>query len=423
MKRGTILLIAMVLLFMCQVQAMAGEMDILVRKLVEHGVLTQQDADEILLETRVEAEKERQETIVATREALMAGEDAPLMLAEAIPFFIRNTKIKGDFRLRYQNSDRNGGTEDRNRGRYRFRLGMVTKVNDKVDVGFGIATGGSDPRSTNQTMGNSFDSPDIRLDYAYASYKPLDWLTVVGGKFKNPLWTPVGWLWDSDIRPEGFSMSMNYKVGGVELFINNGFWVLDEIKNSSNDPLMWVFQPGYKVKLGESAYFKNALAVYQFSSVKGTELDFSSGSNTTNPDGTLAKDYDSIVMSGELGCKTGLVLIPFAALYGEYVNNTDTNSKDSGYIAGFKFGHEKVKKAHQWNASAHYQRLERDAWLDIFPDSDAYGGETDSESYVFKFAYGLMEKVSVGTAYYYSKSLTGSSDQEDIVQVDLLFKF
>jgi len=429
MKRGIVFIVVMVIVLMCQASAMAGEMDILVRKLVEHGVLSQQDADEILQETRVEAEKERQETIAATRDALMTGEDAPFMLADAIPSFIRNTKIKGDFRLRYQNNDREGGNNNRNRGRYRLRIGFVTKINEKVDVGFGIATGGSNPRSANQDMNNTFESPDVRLDYAYASYKPNDWLTLVGGKFKNPLWTPTGWLWDSDIRPEGVSASIYHTVGGVELFMNSGFWILGEFADDNDDPTMWVVQPGYKVELGESAYFKNALTVYQFSNVKGSKLDYSSGSNTRNPDagedkyGSYAKDYDAVVLSGELGCKTGLALIPFAALYSEYINNTSTSSKDSGYIVGFKFGHEKVTKKHQWKVSTRYQRLERDAWLDTFPDADAYSGETDTESYVVKTSYGLMDKISLGANYYHSRPLSGPSDDDDVFQLDLLIKF
>jgi len=424
MKRGILFLMAMVLLFMCQASAMAGEMDILVRKLVEHGVLSQQDADEILQETRVEAEKERQETIAATKEALMTGEDAPFMLAEAIPSFIRNTKIKGDFRLRYQRNDREGGNNNRNRGRYRLRVSVVTKINEKVDVGFGFATGDGNPRSANEDMNNTFENPGIQLNLSYVAYKPFDWLTLVGGKFKNPLWMPGGsFLWDSDIRPEGVSVSMKRTVGGVELFMNNGFWILGEFKDDSDDPVMWFMQPGYKVALGERAYFKNAFTVYQFSNVEGNELDYSSGSNTRNPDGTYANDYDAWVVSGELGCKTGLALIPFAALYSEYINNTDVSSKDSGYLVGFKFGHEKVKKKRQWKVSAHYQRLERDAWLDTFPDADAYSGQTDTESYVVKTSYGLMDKISLGANYYHSRPLTGPSDDDDLFQFDLLIKF
>jgi hypothetical protein len=414
----------MVILFMCQAQAMAGEMDILVRKLVEHGVLNQKDADEILQETRVEAEKERQENIAATREALMTGEDAKIMLAEALPSWIRNTSFKGDLRLRYQWSDREDGNQDRSRFRGRFRIGFVTKVNEKMAIGVGLATGDDNPRSTNQTFGDSFSTGDIRLDYGYASYKPFDWLQLIGGKFKNTLWLPGGsFLWDSDIRPEGLAVSMNRTVGRVELFMNNAFLIIQENADSSRDPVMFVFQPGYRVNLGERAYFKNALSVYQSSKVEGSELKFSTGSNTMNLDGTLAEDYDPIVVSGELGCKTGLVLLPFAALYSEYVNNTAVSSKDSGYIVGFKFGHEKVKKPRQWKASVHYQRLERDAWLDILPDADAYGGETDSESYVMKVTYGLMKNVTLGTNYYHNKSLSGDSNNEDILEADMVFKF
>jgi len=412
------------LLLMCQTQAIAGEVDILVRKLVEHGVLSREDAEEILQESRVEAEKERKETIAATREALMTGEDTPFLLTETLPAWIRNTEFKGDFRLRYQYTDREGGNNDRNRGRYRLRLGVVTKVNKNVNVGFGIATGDSNPRSTNQDMNNSFDSPDIRLDYAYASYKPFDWLQLIGGKFKNPLWLPGGsFLWDSDIRPEGVSASMNHTMGGVELFMNSGLWILDEYKDDSDDPVMWVVQPGYKVALGNRAYFKNALTVYRFSNVKGNTLDYSSGSNTTNPDDTLAKDYNAVVVSGELGCKTGLALIPFAALYGEYINNTSTSSKDGGYISGFKFGHEKVSRKHQWQTRVHYQRLEADAWLDTFPDSDAYGGETNAEAYRLQFTYGLMDTIDFTTTYYYSRPLTGSTDDENNLQVEMNVKF
>ena len=176
MKKCIIVSVAL-LVTMCVARAQAGEVDILVEKLVKHGVLSQKDAQEILKETKVEAEKERRETVAATRDALMTGKDAPFVLASAIPSFITNTQFKGDFRLRYEYSDRENGNEDRNRGRYRFRLGVVTKVNEKVNVGFALASGGGDPRSTNQTMGNSFETPDIRLDMAYATYKPFDWLT------------------------------------------------------------------------------------------------------------------------------------------------------------------------------------------------------------------------------------------------------
>lgn len=424
MNKRIVLTVIAALLLVWQAPAMAGEVDILVQKLVEKGVLNQQDASAILQETKVEAEKERKETIAATKEALVTGKDAPFMLASALPAWIKNTQFSGDMRVRYEYSNRENGTNDRNRGRYRFRLGFVTKINDKVDVGYGLASGPSDPRSTMQDFNNSFDSKDIKIDYAYASYKPFDWLKLIGGKFQNPLWVPGdGFLWDGDIRPEGVSAVVNRKAGGVEFFLNSGFWIMDEYKDSSQDPLMWVIQPGYKVNLGKQAYFKNALTVYQYSNVKGATLDYSSNSNTRNPDKNLKYNYDAVVLSGELGYQTGLALIPFAALYSEYVNNTSVSGDDSGYMCGFRFGHEKVAKKGQWMTSVKYQRLERDAWLDIFPDTSAYSGATNAESYVLKVEYGLMDNISLGTNYFRSNSLTGPNDDENVVQAEITLKF
>ena len=67
----------------------------------------------------------------------MTGKDAPFMLS-ALPAWVKNTTLKGDFRLRYQYTDREGDVGNRNRGRYRLRLAVVTKLNEKVDVGFGV---------------------------------------------------------------------------------------------------------------------------------------------------------------------------------------------------------------------------------------------------------------------------------------------
>jgi len=408
-------------LLLWQASAMAGEVDILVRKLVEHGVLSQKDAEEILQETRIEAEKERTATIAATKKALVNGKDAPFMLAEAVPSWIRNTQIKGDFRLRYEFKERDGSA-DRHRGRYRFRLGFVTKVNDKVEIGYGLASGSSDPRSTNQSFANSFETPDIRLDYAYASYRPFDWLQLIGGQMPNPLWRPSSLLWDSDIRPQGVSTVLNRTVNGIELFMAGGFWVLDEISGREDDPTMWVFQPGYKVNLGKRVYFTNALSIYEFSNVEGSALDYSSGTNT-RAGGVLADDYDAYVISGELGVRTGSSFVPFAAAYGEYVNNRAISSSDSGYCYGIRIGHDKVRNPGQWQVDLGFYRLERDAWLDILPDADNYGGGTNMRAIITQLKYGLMDNVELGGKYVRSEPLSGADLDEDLFQVDLVFKF
>ena len=106
----------------------AGEVDILLQKLVEKGVLTAGEAQQIGTETTEQVKKEISEGRFSS-----------------LPLWIQNTKLKGDFRLRYQDDYANayGSTKQVNkqRARFRLRLGLESKVNDKILVGIGLATG------------------------------------------------------------------------------------------------------------------------------------------------------------------------------------------------------------------------------------------------------------------------------------------
>jgi len=401
--------------------AAAGEVEILIDKLVEKGILSPDDAKEILQETKEAAKQERAAVVKETTEAVKKQAPAP---ASDIPQWVRKMSLKGDFRLRYQKETRRLNVPDRHRGRIRLRIGVVTEITDNIEVGFGIATGGSDPRSTNQTLQNTFDSPDLRLDYAYAAWRPITGLTLIGGKFKNPLWTPTDLLYDGDIRPEGVSILYKTSVGeSLEVFINAGAWILDEYSNDSNDPMMFVVQPGYKLKLGKRAYFKNALSWYEFNDVEGANLDHSAGTNQRDAAGNLQHDYDALVFTGELGIKRPFDLLPFAALFGEYIKNTNISDDDYGWIIGLKFGDKKVKKLHQWQFKTMYRYLERDAWVDTFPDGDVYGGQTNVRGWVFKVAYGLQKNVSLGLAFHNEERIDGGTLSRDLFQADLVLKF
>jgi hypothetical protein len=186
--------------------------------------------------------------------------------------------------------------------------------------------------------------------------------------------------------------------------------------------MMFVLQPGMRVGLGENAYFKNAVTFYEFNNVQGYELDYSSGSNSREAGG-LKHDFDSIAYSAELGLNTSIDEIPFCALYGDAVKNTNISDNDVGYLIGFKFGDKKVSKPHQWQAKINYRRLERDAWLDILPNADAYHGETNVKGYHLAVKYGLMKHVFCALNYYRTKRIIGDSLTDHILQADVIFKF
>ena len=419
----------------------AGEVDILVQKLVDKGILTPGDAQQILTETKEEAKKE-----------LAKGE------AGTAPKWVQDIKLKGDFRLRYQHdrAKQAASTDSqRDRARIRLRVGAETRLIDEFKVGFGIATGTtSDPRSTNMTLGDSFSFKDIILDYAYGQYEPdlskymqpLS-LSLIGGKFPNPIWEPVDMLWDTDIRPEGVMANLGYKAdNNLDFFMNNGFFVLDESSSDKGDPIMFVVQPGVNWKITDNIEFKGAVDNYFFNGVKDhAALDYSAGTNTVArlPDQNSRTgaavywyNYNSIAPKMEIGFidpfkfagfDTG---IPYLSFFGEYVNNWDRGSQDNGWALGSRIGHKKVGDKGQWQLAYNYRFLERDAWLDIFPDSDFYSGKTNAKGDNVIFQYGLTKNSLINLEYYNTRGMTRLTKNPEssrlpaqVIQADWIVKF
>ena len=402
----------------------------LLKVLRDNGTITEEAFN--LLKNSAQADAERTDAkIEETAEEKLASVKKMsdnLKWAEKI-------KLKGDLRLRYQSDDTDlaSGTDpnDRDRYRFRYRLGVEGQVTDTVTVGAGFASGGDDPRSTNETLDDSFETKDTRLDYAYAEWKAADWVQVVGGKFKrkNYLWNPTDLIWDSDINPEGVSVHLeNSFDNGWTAYGNAGHWILDEFSSSNDDPSMTYAQVGGKFKQGN--FFGNAAgSVYRFSHIEGESQamglgEHSSGGNTLNAAGEYEFDYDAWAFSGELGMKDVFMPGKIVAVFVDYVKNSDSD-EDTGYAFGAKFGDPKVKGRHQWQVKYIYADLEEDAWLDIFPDSDRLGGATGLTSHEISFKYGLSKNIYFAVDYYDSENeQTGNlGDEEKILQLDTVFKF
>src|SRR5690606_26422153 len=100
------------------------------------------------------------------------------------------------------------GRDDRSRDRIRARAALIATPGEYSEVGLGVATGGDDPVSSNQTLGSFGTKKDIDLDLAYATWKPVENTGVTFGKFVNPFYTveKSQLIWDSDFRPEGAAL-------------------------------------------------------------------------------------------------------------------------------------------------------------------------------------------------------------------------
>jgi hypothetical protein len=404
----------------------AGEIDLLLQKLVDKGVLTGAEAQQVKTETQEQVKKE-----------IAQGKFSSL------PAWVMNTKLKGDLRLRYQNKhEKNNGNiqKDESIGRIRMRLGIESKINDKIIAGIGIATSSGDPRSTNFSFGDYNSKKTITLDYAYAKYMPLPWLNIVGGKMLLPdvLWEPTDLIWDTDITPEGAVIGVNKALNpNISLFTNAGFLVVQTDSTSTSGATAFLFQQGANFKLNDTFSLKGAVSYIPFdvkdqvpsSYDKGYNTKYQSSSATT---GNYAYNYGMVNPALEFK-----IMSPFKAVgsnieslkfFGEYVKNLDVSAKNTGFSAGFQFGNEKIEKWGDWQVRYVYAMLGKDAVLDILPDSDRYSGKTGMRSHEGIFTYGLGKNVSLNLDIYRSWGINGintggRAQPETLAQVDFNMKF
>jgi len=140
MKKLTIVLAVLGLVFAGSMNdfAMAGEVDILINKLVEKGILNQSDAKQLIME--MQKESARQEDAVkrlASETATETVQKETKAVESKIPKWVQNTTFKADFRLRYQHEQRDdSGKPDRDRFRFRWRMDADSKINDEWKAGW-----------------------------------------------------------------------------------------------------------------------------------------------------------------------------------------------------------------------------------------------------------------------------------------------
>lgn len=420
MKKLFVLLSAVFYVSFLQMPTQAGELDILLDKLVDKGVLSPVEATIIKDETKQQVSAE--------------VEDGK---SYAVPSWVQNMKLKGDFRLRYQYEKRDTDEKGRTRGRLRYRLGIVSDVVKNVEVGMGLASGGDDPRSTNQTFDDAFSTGDIRLDLAYAQYTPNKNISLIGGKFarKDYLWATTDLLWDGDINPEGVSLHAERELtDSATAFLNTGVWVMEDIdQTDSTDPFLHYFQGGISAKAG-NVDAKLAGIYYGFNGLQGastgnnSDLNIDGGSNTRTTQssgGMWVYDYDAAGVSAEVGIKEplGLESVERLAFFGDFINNVSNGvTEDQGWAAGVKFGSKKVAKPNTWQLKYVYADLDKDAFPDVFPDSDRFGGKTNIKGHEGVIEYAIKNNVIVGLDYY-NTNRKDNDDKEHLVQADINFKF
>ncbi len=396
----------------------ATQVDALIKILVDKKILTAEEAAQLKDQIVYDEKTIREENF-----------------KKDIPQWVQDLKLSGDFRLRYQYEKRNTGDaseRDQSRGRIRMRLGVDTKVNDKVALALGIATDGGNPRSNNYSFGNSFAKDGLVLNYAYVDYTPKEWLKLSGGQMKNPIWEPMEFLWDSDITPQGAALSANYKLNDSIRIVGllSGFQV-SEISTNEADPFMYVAQGGIQGKLlEEKADYKIIGSFYGMDNIAKTALANRSNpsTNTTNSAGQYVFHYSAPAVGAEFGLNDPFgedfpVYIPRIGLFGEYLNNPSPDEGNVAWMMGGYLGNSKVNGWGTWKITGAYKSIGQEAWLDVFPDSEFYSGATDVKGYENIFEVGLAKNVTFVVDYYRTERIKASKQSESLIQGDVNFKF
>ena len=375
-----------------------------------------------LTETNAELVKNSQETAV-TVAAVSEKADAVAADVEeraAKTSWTETIRWKGDFRYRYESFDvENKPNRDRNR--IRARAALIADVTPTIEVGLGLASGGDDPVSSNQTLGGGGSTKDLRIDLAYFDWDGLKDTHVYGGKFSNYVHRAGknALLWDGDWRPEGTGIKWNNG-----MFFANGLGTWIESDSKEGQSFAYLTQLGIKFPIGDNFKLTTGVGYHVFDtaglgSFFGDDDDFFG--NSFNPiTDTYLYDYEELEFFADLGFE---MFGHPALLFGNYVQNQAVDEDDTAWAVGFKYGAARNKG--EWQFAYVYQRLEKDAVLGLLTDSDFGGGGTNSKGSIIKGSYAIYKNFNANLTYFINDVGLDLEDPIDFkrLQLDLSFKY
>ena len=385
-------------------------------------------------------EKARAEVQTAVKEAKeeIAKEQAPLL---SLRKGIDGLDFTGDLRLRYENVsiDKENGDDvrDKSRFRHRVRLGGVWKnKSESWEIGLGLEAGDKKGTSANQSWnkGDSWESGDLFLDYAYAKHSFGDsGLSLTLGKQKNP-WVCSMLTYDGDLRPTGATLGYKQDV----LFANIGAYNIrsdSKIAGSSNQSLANMYGGQFGVKLKGDKLEGLLAAGFHYYDSETAEYMLNG-----------AEDYNYEIGSlyGEIGGKLGEVSLK---AYGEFAMNFgadkdfsqgafkgrasadpdeyNAEDNDMAWLLGFQ------AKYGKFTAKYSYAYIEGDSVPWFMSDSDfgsgvKTGGSVNVKGHVIGLSYNITKNLSLGGTVMLTELIEpadGNDDDGTLYQIDLSYKF
>jgi hypothetical protein len=275
------------------------------------------------------------------------------------------------------------------------------RVNDTIRGVLGLATGGPDPRSSNQTLTDTSSRKDFELDLGFVEWQPNAQWRVTAGK-QRYAWTRTPSLFfDGDINPEG--IAVNYTQGN---FFAAGYyhWLSERALSFSNvttgapaDSMVYGAQFGWRSEVAPGVRLTLGAHYQDYGGVQGYNPFFggSSFGNTTTTSATvcrrgiatcLASDFDVLQLFADV---TATVADRPLRGFVDLAQNTAAENSpvtgdklDTAYAVGFTYG--AAANPRSWEFGATYQLVEKDSLFGQFIDSDFGDGNTDSKGLVLR---------------------------------------
>jgi len=329
--------------------------------------------------------------------------------------------FKGDFRYRHDYSKEENSVQ-RDRDRFRVRLNITAAVHENVNFIAGLATGiNNSPISEIQDMTGGFSKKQIWLDLAYIDWTtPITGLKVQGGKVKNPFYTVARnqLIWDTDLNPEGLAFQYSGTSKPMGFFVNCAFFDVEE-RPTAKDSYFLGGQIGLK-PVNPAGDITLGASFYDYLNSRGFPTFYDpakSYGNSVDAGKLYLFDYRLAEVFGEIATtKFGFPL----GIQADYVTNTAPDVKaGQGYFAGISLG--KTAKPGSWALRIQYRKLEKDAVIGVFTDSEFAGSGTDNKGWVFGADYQAARNITACLGFY--KNQKGLANGPDFTRLDLDLTF
>jgi hypothetical protein len=316
-------------------------------------------------------------------------------------------KFGGDFRLRYERTERQQPTDDplvrdpRRRAVLRFRAGVTRDFGRHLTFGARLATGSADdPNSTDVTIGDFADRFEVSLDRAFVELREGGFV-FTGGKFANPF-TTTELVWDGDVQPQGIAGSYGRASGRVKPRVVGLLYVVDE-QGAGPDSSMAGAQAQISVS-GASAWslaLSGGYYDYTIESLRGADAG-DTRSNRLTADGLrYLSDFDLLDWTLHFD-HPGFGRRYPVKLVGDYVKNLGADDQNDGFGFDLFVGRAAARGDTRFRYG--YAQAGTDAVLAAF-SHDNTSLATNYRQHTASFEWQLRDELQLSATWYLYRQL------------------